>query len=110
MIRRPPRSTLFPYTTLFRSSAEIAEGEHHHSHGKGSRPFDAEQRPGGIGRVLPVSGDRAGRQPKSHHTGGNGNQAPQDLRLIGNLLLERRLRTRHGRQITGGGEWIYEGE
>src|SRR3712207_9144259 len=24
MIRRPPRSTLFPYTTLFRSSAEDA--------------------------------------------------------------------------------------
>src|SRR3989442_5769117 len=24
MIRRPPRSTLFPYTTLFRSIAEIA--------------------------------------------------------------------------------------
>src|SRR3712207_7541682 len=24
MIRRPPRSTLFPYTTLFRSSAPIA--------------------------------------------------------------------------------------
>src|SRR3712207_8057177 len=24
MIRRPPRSTLFPYTTLFRSSAEAA--------------------------------------------------------------------------------------
>src|SRR3712207_7970835 len=27
MIRRPPRSTLFPYTTLFRS--EDAEGGHH---------------------------------------------------------------------------------
>src|SRR2546427_4146249 len=26
MIRRPPRSTLFPYTTLFRSRAEIARG------------------------------------------------------------------------------------
>src|SRR2546427_8590944 len=25
MIRRPPRSTLFPYTTLFRSLAEISE-------------------------------------------------------------------------------------
>src|SRR5687767_15662226 len=25
MIRRPPRSTLFPYTTLFRSSADPAE-------------------------------------------------------------------------------------
>src|SRR2546421_6982353 len=27
MIRRPPRSTLFPYTTLFRSTAEIVLGE-----------------------------------------------------------------------------------
>src|SRR5690242_21413615 len=26
MIRRPPRSTLFPYTTLFRSSARDLEG------------------------------------------------------------------------------------
>src|SRR5688572_31398073 len=25
MIRRPPRSTLFPYTTLFRSEAPLAE-------------------------------------------------------------------------------------
>src|SRR5256885_10657734 len=33
MIRRPPRSTLFPYTTLFRSQSQLAkldqlEGEH----------------------------------------------------------------------------------
>src|SRR5256885_8850951 len=27
MIRRPPRSTLFPYTTLFRSKFEVPEGE-----------------------------------------------------------------------------------
>src|SRR3712207_7054898 len=26
MIRRPPRSTLFPYTTLFRSEREFVEG------------------------------------------------------------------------------------
>src|SRR5258708_28396109 len=26
MIRRPPRSTLFPYTTLFRSLAAVAHG------------------------------------------------------------------------------------
>src|SRR3712207_8883491 len=25
MIRRPPRSTLFPYTTLFRSDADVAD-------------------------------------------------------------------------------------
>src|SRR2546421_12954005 len=27
MIRRPPRSTLFPYTTLFRSQAKRADGQ-----------------------------------------------------------------------------------
>src|SRR3712207_8100437 len=27
MIRRPPRSTLFPYTTLFRSRAHLGAGE-----------------------------------------------------------------------------------
>src|SRR2546430_5379599 len=28
MIRRPPRSTLFPYTTLFRSRRVAAQGHH----------------------------------------------------------------------------------
>src|SRR5437588_5781770 len=33
MIRRPPRSTLFPYTTLFRSSRRACRGEaSHHAH------------------------------------------------------------------------------
>src|SRR3712207_8904042 len=27
MIRRPPRSTLFPYTTLFRSAAQVSDRE-----------------------------------------------------------------------------------
>src|SRR3712207_7991443 len=30
MIRRPPRSTLFPYTTLFRSPVAAARLVHHH--------------------------------------------------------------------------------
>src|SRR5258708_20687813 len=29
MIRRPPRSTLFPYTTLFRSKSVLVSREHH---------------------------------------------------------------------------------
>src|SRR5258705_4182718 len=29
MIRRPPRSTLFPYTTLFRSAGDIVDGGRH---------------------------------------------------------------------------------
>src|SRR2546428_1738435 len=31
MIRRPPRSTLFPYTTLFRSLAALGEGPMPHA-------------------------------------------------------------------------------
>src|SRR6266498_4614906 len=41
MIRRPPRSTLFPYTTLFRSHdhpVSVPRGELHHVHGLGERP------------------------------------------------------------------------
>src|SRR3712207_8802412 len=30
MIRRPPRSTLFPYTTLFRSRAPLRPGQRRH--------------------------------------------------------------------------------
>src|SRR5258707_2650840 len=33
MIRRPPRSTLFPYTTLFRSNAAIAALDFYKAHG-----------------------------------------------------------------------------
>src|SRR3712207_7723453 len=29
MIRRPPRSTLFPYTTLFRSRLDVEDARHH---------------------------------------------------------------------------------
>src|SRR3712207_7347121 len=51
MIRRPPRSTLFPYTTLFRSQnerdqaedghardrADVGERERQHEHGAGEQ-------------------------------------------------------------------------
>src|SRR5437588_4050497 len=30
MIRRPPRSTLFPYTTLFRSRSDLDHDRQHH--------------------------------------------------------------------------------
>src|SRR2546425_10797966 len=37
MIRRPPRSTLFPYTTLFRSARRRAAYQHEHAGAKGRR-------------------------------------------------------------------------
>src|SRR3712207_8402998 len=47
MIRRPPRSTLFPYTTLFRSAA--VSGRPDHSAGEvqqGDRRLEPLRRPG----------------------------------------------------------------
>src|SRR2546422_4787135 len=38
MIRRPPRSTLFPYTTLFRSGDGIGGGVDHHEVAVGHVP------------------------------------------------------------------------
>src|SRR2546427_4281454 len=49
MIRRPPRSTLFPYTTLFRSERrQIAEPEPRLGVGPACRE---QQRVPGVGRV-----------------------------------------------------------
>src|SRR3712207_8708092 len=45
MIRRPPRSTLFPYTTLFRSFAGFSLGAVH-------AEVLAASRPGALGAVL----------------------------------------------------------
>src|SRR2546425_13329349 len=64
MIRRPPRSTLFPYTTLFRSRAEGRGDEgvvgeqprHPRISGRRSRPQQAEQR-----ARLPITGVEACR-------------------------------------------------
>src|SRR2546426_7345916 len=50
MIRRPPRSTLFPYTTLFRSEwevdprgPEVLRGHHHLLRGLHEEPREAER-------------------------------------------------------------------
>src|SRR2546422_1568821 len=60
MIRRPPRSTLFPYTTLFRSRARRdagASGPARAARGNGRRARPALQRVAG-GGVLPSPGER----------------------------------------------------
>src|SRR3712207_9286703 len=54
MIRRPPRSTLFPYTTLFRSQRA---GEHPPPHARGRRGRPAPRRAGL--RAVSAVGSRA---------------------------------------------------
>src|SRR2546426_1875667 len=45
MIRRPPRSTLFPYTTLFRSDWRIGRVRVQRDHGQSPRPRPARDDP-----------------------------------------------------------------
>src|SRR2546425_11980039 len=47
MIRRPPRSTLFPYTTLFRSRKELQRIAHVVRDGRDDVMLDRKPRPGG---------------------------------------------------------------
>src|SRR2546422_3855754 len=70
MIRRPPRSTLFPYTTLFRSWLALARGVHQRR-GAGRRG----------------SGDQAQRLERSEeHT----SELQSRLHLVCRLLLEKK--------------------
>src|SRR2546422_6578474 len=61
MIRRPPRSTLFPYTTLFRSRAE---GEV-----RGWKPGKRDEVPSGL--TTPQRPDRPPKPEQSEGRGGN---------------------------------------
>src|SRR5258708_15785267 len=83
MIRRPPRSTLFPYTTLFRSA-----GQHHLLlHEKGlAVPLDVELVAEGD---LPALSRRERRRVHVvlvHHPHLDGRGAPENLLGLGGVL------------------------
>src|SRR5438034_1797346 len=68
MIRRPPRSTLFPYTTLFRSHQGVPQG--HAGESRQSRVRRAPVRSAHPSRPLQRStiGDRKSTRLNSSHT------------------------------------------
>src|SRR5258707_7502258 len=102
MIRRPPRSTLFPYTTLFRSLAKAAEAfphlarrEHHlQSEAELARiAVDEHCRPAGIGGKVAadlagaLGGQREREEPRSEeHT----SELQSRQYLVCRLLLEKK--------------------
>src|SRR2546427_7482885 len=84
MIRRPPRSTLFPYTTLFRSGLEDRIGDLDDlADGPPLRGGGAPARQGaGVGEV-----DRAGDGDRSEeHT----SELQSQSNLVCRLLLEKK--------------------
>src|SRR2546425_3508760 len=58
MIRRPPRSTLFPYTTLFRSR----DGERHLAERDEMRDQSPDDPGGALARLLPGLADQLDEQ------------------------------------------------
>src|SRR5258708_27428279 len=92
MIRRPPRSTLFPYTTLFRSPADscgvpwgAARAFLHRSRSPMSGP------PRATSRHVPETGLRSRLRPRSEeHT--SELQSPDHL--VCRLLLEKKKKTK----------------
>src|SRR3989442_4384485 len=69
MIRRPPRSTLFPYTTLFRSTEEERHGEVQGCHtGRGELRSAGRELRAGDGSPRPArSSDRKSTRLNSSH-------------------------------------------
>src|SRR5260370_9402885 len=101
MIRRPPRSTLFPYTTLFRSRDERQNVARDHGE---PQPAQADDRlPGMKAHVLvrrfreqdQGAGEWSGEIRSEEHT----SELQSHLNLVCRLLLEKKKlkqwRTRH---------------
>src|SRR3712207_7661673 len=95
MIRRPPRSTLFPYTTLFRSQAPVREVEwqEYESEGDEHEPVpgvgpDADDREpvGSAARGHDVGGVSFARGRSEEHT----SELQSRQYLVCRLLLEKK--------------------
>src|SRR3712207_7538124 len=98
MIRRPPRSTLFPYTTLFRSSSTSPGGS-----GTGPVPIatasvnpperTVSRSPGSTDQV---TGPPCGRVRSEEHT----SELQSRQYLVCRLLLEKKKKIHHDSSLT----------
>src|SRR2546422_7682439 len=84
MIRRPPRSTLFPYTTLFRSPVQVCiiqVQSRAASPGLMANPVD---------RLYFLPFDAVGKKRSEEHT----SELQSRLHLVCRLLLEKKKKTK----------------
>src|SRR2546427_7200757 len=82
MIRRPPRSPLFPYTTLFRSSIAPPPDVRNHWEAEGGQPFG-----GGAAVAAPP---RRTHVRSEEHT----SELQSQSNLVCRLLLEKKKKTK----------------
>src|SRR3712207_8374526 len=92
MIRRPPRSTLFPYTTLFRSPLPLVQRTRVAARGDGSERAVGGRAPDPVAPArLPRHGRGEGAAPRA---GGRSEEHTSELQsrqyLVCRLLLEKK--------------------
>src|SRR2546427_6696310 len=92
MIRRPPRSTLFPYTTLFRSADLSAAART----GRRARP-DARDRGGLPRHAAPVGAKAAGRRHCRARSEEHTSELQSQSNLVCRLLLEKKKKNKQKR-------------
>src|SRR5260221_7402468 len=86
MIRRPPRSTLFPYTTLFRSHRSRRRWLEHHQTARSRGRWWRRRAPGqGARATLARGGDRAPGRSEEHTS-----ELQSHSDLVCRLLLEKK--------------------
>src|SRR3712207_8686413 len=89
MIRRPPRSTLFPYTTLFRSRPRRPARRDRRADAGGERPVAADGRRAGregeLRRVRARPGGAGAAERSEEHT----SELQSRQYLVCRLLLEK---------------------
>src|SRR5438132_2556480 len=88
MIRRPPRSTLFPYTTLFRSTGGRAARR---ARPVGRVPRFPRPPPGGRG---PLADRDRGRPGCRHRSEEHTSELQSHSDLVCRLLLEKKNKTK----------------
>src|SRR2546430_6912464 len=94
MIRRPPRSTLFPYTTLFRSRRERLEA-------LGRLPLRRRDAPAATEGILPVADDRVPHVREMHAdlVSARSEEHTSELQSQSNLVCRLLLEKKKKRQI-----------
>src|SRR5690242_21333818 len=92
MIRRPPRSTLFPYTTLFRSGGDRGDAHHEREARRVVVRHAAEERGHDRRAAARRSGNECDALPEAHgprseeHT----SELQSHVNLVCRLLLEKK--------------------
>src|SRR2546427_7198267 len=84
MIRRPPRSTLFPYTTLFRSA----------HHDIADRLAGARHQVPVLARQAPEHIDAVGRLPREDRSEEHTSELQSQSNLVCRLLLEKKKKNK----------------